>query len=143
MMTQKYFVTTEGVYIGSYDGPDEDIPPMFDGGIEVPTSPEDARQLWDFANGAWLSLPLEPYSLPVALFWLAMTDEEAENFDAAMAVATPLRLRRSFNTATSMMSDGELFAFAKTALKTVVTDARANEIMSEPNGVSSRPADAE
>lgn len=75
-----------------------------------------------------------PYSLPVSIFWLRMNDTEAEDFDAAISTASPLRLRKAFNTATSMSSEGELFGFVRNVLVTVVSLERATEIMAAPNG---------
>jgi hypothetical protein len=81
----------------------------------------------------YVAPPPQPYSLPVSAFWGRMTDLEAEDFDAAMSTASPLRLRRQFNSATSMASDGELFAFVRGVLVTVVTSARADELMANGN----------
>jgi hypothetical protein len=68
---QRFFVTADGAFIGSYDGSDEDMPDEFKGGISVPTSPEDARQR--YINGAWQPLilfsPIEPTP-----FWHAALD---------------------------------------------------------------------
>lgn len=50
-MTTQYFVDGEGNYIGGFDGVE---PP--DGSIEVPSAPEDARQVW--SNGAWGPIPV-------------------------------------------------------------------------------------
>lgn len=75
-----------------------------------------------------------PYTLPVALIWLRMAnDDEVESFDIALSVATPLRLRRAFNTATSLHSSGELFAFVKNILAGVFGTIRAQEIIKEPD----------
>ena len=79
---------------------------------------------------AFLNPPPPPYVLPVSVFWTRMTDEETEDFDAAMATASPLRLRRAFNSATSMTSEAELFLFVRTVLVGVVSATRAYEIMS-------------
>lgn len=87
-MTHKFFVTAEGVYIGSYDGPDEDMPPMFDDGIVVPVAPLDARQVWK--DGAWL--PLFPAFLPIepTPFWLAAHDLlQLKKSDVLNAIADP------------------------------------------------------
>lgn len=47
----KYFVDSNGTYIGGFDGAE---PP--NGSIEVPSAPEDARQVWN--NGAWGPIPV-------------------------------------------------------------------------------------
>ncbi|MES0049241.1 hypothetical protein [Mesorhizobium sp. M0053] len=49
-MTTKYFVDSNGRYLGGFDGAD---PPF--GAIEVPEAPEDARQVWD--RSAWSAPP--------------------------------------------------------------------------------------
>lgn len=46
-MTQRFFVDGHGNYLGSYDGPDETTPAYFVDGIEIPTAPMDARQVWN------------------------------------------------------------------------------------------------
>lgn len=71
-----------------------------------------------------------PFSLPVSELWSAMTDVEAEDFDAAMSSASPLRLRRAFNSATSIYSESELFSFTFNVMKGAIGLARAQEIMS-------------
>ena len=49
-MTTKYYVTDEGKYIGAFDGVE---PP--DSAVEVPSAPQDARQIW---NGtSWGAIP--------------------------------------------------------------------------------------
>lgn len=78
---------------------------------------------------AFLNPPPPPYGLPVSVFWTRMTDEEAEEFDGAMATASPLRLRRVFNSATSITSGTELFLFVRNVLVGVVSGTRADEIM--------------
>lgn len=78
---------------------------------------------------AFLNPPLPPYTLPVSVFWTRMTDDEAEGFDGAMASASPLRLRRAFNSATSIISETELFLFVRTVLVGGVPATRADEIM--------------
>lgn len=45
-MSTRYFVDAAGVYLGGFDG---SSPP--DGAVEVPTAPEDARDVW--RDGAW------------------------------------------------------------------------------------------
>lgn len=78
---------------------------------------------------AFLNPPPPPYVLPVSVFWTRMTDEEAEDFDGTMATSSPLRLRRAFNSATSMTSETELFLFVRSVLVGSVSSTRADEIM--------------
>lgn len=54
-MTQKFFVNSEGLYVGSYDGPDEDKPDWFDDTIEVTKIPEDPSWVWDFVKKKWVT----------------------------------------------------------------------------------------
>lgn len=73
--------------------------------------------------------PPPPYALPVALLWMRMTDTEAEDFDAEMSVASPLRLRRAFNTAQQLTEDSELFNFVKDVLTSTFTEIKADELL--------------
>jgi hypothetical protein len=75
--------------------------------------------------------PPQPYSINVSTLWGRMTDEEAEAFDSAMATASPLRLRRQFLSAQTMMSDSELCTFARGVLVTVVTEIRCDELLAQ------------
>lgn len=81
----------------------------------------------------YVAPPPLPYNLPVSVLWGRMTDLEAEDFDAAMSTASPLRLRRQFNSASTMLSTGELFTFVHNVLLTVVSEARATELMANGN----------
>lgn len=87
----------------------------------------------EFPITPYVEPPPQPYSLPVSTLWGRMTDLEAEDFDVAMSTASPLRLRRQFNSASTMASDGELFAFVKGVLNTVVSPQRADELMADGN----------
>ena len=97
---------------------------------------DEAQIGWSYANGVFTppapapTPPVAPvpYSLPVSVLWTRMSDEEAEAFDTAMSTATPLRLRKAFNSATSLPSESEVFAFTKNVLKTALSAARADEI---------------
>ena len=75
--------------------------------------------------------PPVPYSFAIDTLWGRMTDEEAETFDSAMAVASPLRLRRQFQSAQTMMSDSELFTFTQGVLSGALTEARATELLAQ------------
>lgn len=67
-MTQRFYATSAGEYIGSYDGPDDDIPDMFATATEVPSAPESVPAT--FVDGAWVYpkvfQPIEP-----SPFWQA------------------------------------------------------------------------
>lgn len=111
-------------------------------------APDETLPGWLYENGEFSAPPppeITPaaFVLPIAILWLRMTDEEAEDFDGSMAVATPLRLRRAFNTATSLHSEGELFGFVKGVLSASLNSTRADEIMAEPDGQTSARLDTE
>jgi len=53
-MTTKYFVDNNGAYLGAWDGSEPTS-----GAIEVPFSPEDARQVW---NGRSFNSLILPYN---------------------------------------------------------------------------------
>lgn len=87
---------------------------------------------------AFLNPPAPPYILPISVFWVRMSDSEAEEFDEAISVASPLRLRRAFNSASSMISKSEIFLFVLGVLLDVTSEHRASEIMAPSlDGVSS------
>jgi len=70
-MTQRFFVDHNGNYRGSYDGPDEFMPAEMSEGIEVPTPPHDARQVWK--DGDWLPFTPEVVLSPVTRRQLRLT----------------------------------------------------------------------
>lgn len=87
-------------------------------------------------DGEYTILPfVEPppvaYSFRVETLWSRLTDEEAEDFDTASATASPLKMRKQFQVATSMMSDGDLFAWLKALLTTLFGAERAEELLAE------------
>lgn len=49
----RFYVGADGKFLGSFDGLDEEIPAEMANGIEVPTAPQDGRQLWD--GDKWLA----------------------------------------------------------------------------------------
>lgn len=69
--------------------------------------------------------PPAPYELQIATLWDRMTDDEAEEFDAAVSTASPLKTRKQFQLAVSMTSDSDLFVWTKALLATLFGDARA------------------
>lgn len=65
-MSAKFYVTSEGRYLGAYDGV---LPPL--GAIEVPSAPQDARQTWDGAE--WSPVPtLVPHAISRRQFFLQL-----------------------------------------------------------------------
>ena len=58
MMT-KFFVDSDGSYVGGFDG-EGAVATVPDGAIEVPSAPDDQRQMWNFAGGVWLPAPPLP-----------------------------------------------------------------------------------
>lgn len=96
--------------------------------------------LWGQTNtiAPYSAPPLPPYTLWVSIIWSFMTDEEAEEFDAHMSVASPLRLRKAFNSAVSVQSETELFGFVFTVLTAAVGAERAGEITRRENALMMR-----
>lgn len=72
-----------------------------------------------------------PYNIAISSLWTRMTDDEAEGFDTAMSTATPLRLRKAFNAASSITSETELFLFVKGVLDTSIGPARAVIVLAQ------------
>lgn len=139
---QRFYVDSEGNFLGSYTGPEESMPANLVGAIEVPSSPGNGMQKWDFVNGVWLPLPPQPYTVAVEEMWLRMTDEEAEEFDAAMNTASPLRLRRAFRSANSITSMTEVFGFVQTVMNGLFSATRVGELLA-PSSEVHRGGDAE
>lgn len=130
-MTQRFFVDTNGAFIGSYDGPDETMPSNLIEQIEVLTAPEDGRQVWK--DGAWL-----PYTPPpmVALIWAVhlwerMTPEEAEAVGVEME-KQDFRTRMIFNRAASFRSDHPLWPVLHTLAAALFPPERVDAIL-EPS----------
>lgn len=77
----KYFVDGSGVYLGAFNGVE---PPA--GAVEVPTAPEDVRQVW--SGSAWgaipVSIPTEasPRQVRLALTQAGLRDT-VENYVAS------------------------------------------------------------
>lgn len=105
---QKFYINLVGIYIGSYDGPEETKPADLVGGIEVPSPPVDGRQKWE--DGEWLPFtPSTPISVlyPVHL-WERMTQTEADAVGAVIE-QQEFRTRKIFESASSYRSDHELW----------------------------------
>lgn len=79
--------------------------------------------------GPYVPPPPMPYSLSVSDMWDRMTEQEAEDFDAAVSVAPPLKSRKAFQSASTLDSASALFTWVKNVLLTVTTAARADVIM--------------
>jgi len=127
-MTQRFFVDTNGSFIGSYDGPNETMPSNLIEQIEVPTAPEDGRQIWK--DGAWL-----PYTPPPMIaviwavhFWERMTHEEAEAVGAEMD-KQDFRTRMIFSTASSFRSDHALWPVLQSLAATLFPPDRVAAIL--------------
>lgn len=123
----KYYVSANGIYIGGYAGVE---PP--DAAIEVPTAPDDARQVWDFDTSSWGEIPpLTDYSLAADVPWLRMTDEEAELVSDAID-SSPVRTRQIINKATVFTTGTDAFIKFKAIISDALSSARASEIMGPP-----------
>lgn len=128
MSNPRFFVNSDGSYIGSYDGPDETMPSLFSVGFVVPVAPEDSRQIW--AEDGWLPLiSPAPVSViyPVNL-WERMTKDEADAVGAAMA-EQDFRTRKIFESASSYRSDHELWPLLHQIATTLFGEARAAQIL--------------
>lgn len=109
---------------------------------------EEAQIGWTFSGGVFSPpvlpeppvLPPPPYALPVSVLWSRMTDAEAETFDSDISTASPLRLRRAFNAASSIASDSELFEFVKQVLDRSIAATRLQEILAPYYGIASAVA---
>lgn len=84
----KFYVDAAGVYLGAFSGSE---PPA--GAIEVPTAPEDARQIW---NGtAWSAVPIDVW-LPVHLAGLIDAMQAEGILTAAKATSLRNRLTKAW-----------------------------------------------
>lgn len=87
-MTQRFFVDQSGNYLGGYDGPDDDMPEQFVNAIEVPFSPNNASQTWNFQENNYGP---EPYKAKnpttIALSKLSITDGLVEGFTVDSALS--------------------------------------------------------
>ncbi|MEH3125574.1 hypothetical protein [Agrobacterium cavarae] len=127
-MTQRFFIDHDGKYLGSFDGPDEVMPAAMAAGLEVPTSPQDARQVWK--DGAWQPYdPPAPVSVlyPVHL-WERMTQSEADAVGAVMA-EQDFRTRKIFESASSYRSDHELWPLLQQIATQLFGAERAAQIL--------------
>ena len=57
-MTQRFFIDEAGRFIGSYDGPDEELPEGYIDEVTVP--PGDIRQLYNRQTGEWGPVVVAP-----------------------------------------------------------------------------------
>ncbi len=83
---------------------------------------------------AFLTFPSPPYILPVSLLWMRLgeDEEEAEAFDAKMAVAKPLSSRKAFNAAQTLLEGSDLFNFTKQVMLSALSAARTDVVMGRP-----------
>lgn len=72
--------------------------------------------------------PAGPYSLDKMVLWLRLTEQEADQVDAAMA-QQPARLRGIWNTAQSVQSDSEFFGTLQAFLTAVIGATRAGQVL--------------
>jgi len=79
----------------------------------------------------YVAPPPVPYDYQINVLWTRLTDDEAEEFDAASTTASPLKMRKQFATATSMLSTGELFAWVKTLLINLFGSDRAEDLLAD------------
>ncbi len=121
----------------------------FDGGIVatidgfqvfIPDNMENRHRLmvaeWEAGGGVIQPYTPEPeladiISIPAVTFWERMTDQEAEQVQAAMQ-AQPFRTRQIFMTAQSYRSDHELWPLLQQAAIDLFGEARAGELLAQP-----------
>lgn len=86
---------------------------------------------WENGQVVVYTPPVVPpvYTIHLEEMWRRMVDEEAEAFDAAIA-ASPVRLRRMFNLATSITSGTELYGFVEGKLTDLFGEVRSKELLS-------------
>lgn len=125
----RFFVNPNGSYIGSYDGPDETMPAMFKGCIQVATAPMDARQIWD---GAHWSVISQPYQIAKTTPWLRMTQEEARIMDGVMT-ETDAQMRQVYNAAQYLSSDDQFWGTLHQLIADNLGAERADELLA-PEG---------
>lgn len=131
--TAKYFVSSEGKYLGAWDGYAGTggvfVPPVYPGNaIEVPSPPENSNQVWK--DGGWSAFsPPAPVSVlyPVHL-WERMTKPEADAVGAVMA-QQDFRTRQIFSSASSYRSDHELWPLLQQIATQLFGAERAAEIL--------------
>lgn len=81
--------------------------------------------------GPYVAPPPQPYDFQIGSLWDRLTDDEAEEFDSAASTASPLKMRKQFQLATSMLSDSELFAWVRGILVGLFGETRADELLVE------------
>ncbi|MEJ8308618.1 hypothetical protein [Agrobacterium larrymoorei] len=133
-MTQRFFVSSVGAYLGSFDGADEDMPDDLKAGVPVPTPPEDGRQVWDASKRKFLPLPPDPYKISKTTPWLRMTAEEASIMDGVMT-QTDAQMRQVYMAAQYLSSGDEFWPTLHQLLADNLPggSARADELLA-PEG---------
>lgn len=131
----RFFVNADGKYLGSFDGLNEEVPADMAAGIEVPTAPQDARQIWE--NGAWL--PYTPTLVTVLYpvnLWERMSKMEADAVGAVME-QQDFRTRKIFESASSYRSDHELWPLLQQIATQLFGAERAAQILAPSELVQS------
>lgn len=102
----KYFINSEGGYVGAFDGA---APPIRS--VEVPIPPEDARQRWDLAARAWGPVPPHVPSVisDRQFFHVLATDGLITQAEALTAVKTG-DPPAAFETFIASLPEGERFS---------------------------------
>jgi len=87
----KYYVDSDGNYLGGFDGEGVETP---ENGIEVPEAPQDARQTWD--GHAWSAPPAVRLLVPksVVMQRIIAKNKMAEAY--AMLTGNPVYFARWF-----------------------------------------------
>ena len=116
-MTMYYCRDTSGRYVGAFDTPQD--------GLIACEPPQDARQVWDDAAGAWGSIPaeykpLDPSALLMGLLHLNITPDMVDDAIASMPEADRPFAKWRWERSQTFMRDDWLInematAFGKTA----------------------------
>ena len=124
----KYYVYANGNYYGAFDGTEPEVSV-----IEVPTAPEDARQVWNFETEEWGPIPpLTDYTLAADIPWTRMLDDTEGELVQDAVDSLPAKTRNMINKATSFTTGTDAFNKFKAAIVSVLGQERADAIMGPP-----------
>ena len=139
MMTAQAFYSLTAGYWQTDDMPEQDYLDAYpEDTIQVPLRPT-PYHLWEGGgDGNWVEGPVEPAPPVVKILypvdlWSRLTDEEADQVDAAMATQS-VRVLNIFRTASSYRSDHDLWTLLESTAITLFGATRAAEILAPSAG---------
>lgn len=108
----------------------------------------DVQERWLYSNGVFSAPPPPPeppyvnINLPVDVFFERTTEEEAEEIETAM-LATPVKIKRAYQAATTFKEGTDLWTALRSQLETLFGASRRDELMARPtaNEMSRAPAE--